>query len=60
MPKPRKPTAHQSLGKSAVGQYAAGRPWHSASLHCQVLLNPATSHAPTLADIGQRQTDYAV
>lgn len=23
-----------------AGQVAAGRPWHSASLHCQVLLNP--------------------
>jgi hypothetical protein len=32
-----------------VGQVAAGRPWHSASLHCQVLLNPPTAHALTLA-----------
>ena len=32
-----------------MGQVAAGRPWHSASLHCQVLLNPATAHALTLA-----------
>jgi hypothetical protein len=35
-----------------VGQVAAGRPWHSAMLHCQVLLNPATAHALTLAAIG--------
>ena len=31
-----------------MGQYAAGRPRHSATLHCQVLLNPATSPAHTL------------
>ena len=34
-----------------MGQVVAGRPWHSASLHCQVLLNPATAHALTLARI---------
>ncbi len=34
-----------------MGQVAAGRPWHSASLHCQVLLDPATAHALTLACI---------
>lgn len=34
-----------------MGQVAAGRPWHSASLHCQVLLNPATAHALTLPAI---------
>ncbi|MCC6836236.1 MAG: hypothetical protein IT213_14710 [Cytophagales bacterium] len=34
-----------------MGQGAAGRPWHSATLHCQVLLNPATAHALTLCAI---------
>jgi len=43
-----------------VGQYAAGRPWHSATLHCQVLLNPATSHALTLAVIFAGQIDLRI
>lgn len=36
-----------------MGQFAAGRPWYSATLHYQVLLNPATAHALTLAHILQ-------
>ena len=28
-----------------MGQYAAGRPWHSASLHCQALLCPPLQKA---------------
>lgn len=39
-----------SLKKEGVG-----RPWHSATLHCQVLLNPTTSHTQNVGSHTVRQ-----